>query len=637
MMTGEPVSFPRVWSPPPATDGRAYTRHEFVLRLARGDLPEAAFRRYLVQDYLFLLHFARAWGLAIYKSDTLSEMRRAQSLVAATLDVEIGLHIEYCRRWGLSEAAMNAEPEALETVAYTRFVLDRGLAGDRLDLEVALAPCVIGYAEIARERMADPATRRDGNPYRDWLDMYEGAEYQDLAREAEAALDEQFARRGGEGRFPALAAAFATATRLEADFWQMGLAGAGIAAEARPISICPATLPITGSSSRCRAASTRRSRRRCWRAPGSMSSASHCSFTTTAPRRARKGACCAGQDVRDAARVAERLGIPHYVLDYEARFREAVIEDFAESYRRGETPIPCIRCNERDQVPRPVGNGARSRRRRAGDRALRPPRRRAGRAGTAPRPRSRARPELFSLPHDAAPNSIFCAFRSAALAKDETRALARELRPAGRREARQPGHLLRAARLLCRYGQAAAPGSRRARRHRRRAAAGCSAGIAGSRISRSASARGSASPPPSRFTCCGSTPRRAASLSARRAALAETRVSLAEMNWLAPPPAPAPRSVPAQTALGAAAGRGDVLAGERRRCRTCSRRAGGRGRAGSGGGALRRRPGARRRLDPPPGPRSAAALDPRGPSPICAGRPRAPWGGVAQLVRAGES
>ncbi|HVB15968.1 MAG TPA: TenA family protein [Stellaceae bacterium] len=205
---------------------QAYTRHEFVLRLARGDLPEAAFRHYLVQDYRFLLHFARAWGLAVYKSDNLAEMRRAHSLVAATLDVEIGLHIDYCRGWGLSEAEIAAEPEALETIAYTRFVLDRGLAGDRLDLEVALAPCIVGYAEIAAERVADPATRQDGNPYREWLAMYAGAEYQSLAQDAAAALDDAFARRGGEGRFPALAATFATAARLEADFWQMGLAAA---------------------------------------------------------------------------------------------------------------------------------------------------------------------------------------------------------------------------------------------------------------------------------------------------------------------------------------------------------------------------------------------------------------------------
>ena len=60
----------------------------------------------------------------------------------------------------------------------------------------------------------------------------------------------------------------------------------------------------------------------------------------------RKGACCAGQDIHDARRVADRLGIPHYVIDAEARFANAVIADFADSYAAGETPVPCVRCNQ---------------------------------------------------------------------------------------------------------------------------------------------------------------------------------------------------------------------------------------------------------------------------------------------------
>jgi tRNA-uridine 2-sulfurtransferase len=60
----------------------------------------------------------------------------------------------------------------------------------------------------------------------------------------------------------------------------------------------------------------------------------------------KKGACCAGQDIHDARTAADALGVPHYVLDYESRFREQVIEDFADAYLRGETPIPCVRCNQ---------------------------------------------------------------------------------------------------------------------------------------------------------------------------------------------------------------------------------------------------------------------------------------------------
>ena len=59
----------------------------------------------------------------------------------------------------------------------------------------------------------------------------------------------------------------------------------------------------------------------------------------------KTGACCAGQDIQDARQVSERLAIPHYVLDYESRFRAEVMESFADAYVRGETPVPCIACN----------------------------------------------------------------------------------------------------------------------------------------------------------------------------------------------------------------------------------------------------------------------------------------------------
>ena len=67
----------------------------------------------------------------------------------------------------------------------------------------------------------------------------------------------------------------------------------------------------------------------------------------SATQSARKGACCAGQDIYDAKRVAETLQIPHYVLDYEARFKKAVIDNFADTYARGETPVPCVQCNDK--------------------------------------------------------------------------------------------------------------------------------------------------------------------------------------------------------------------------------------------------------------------------------------------------
>ncbi len=181
----------------------------------------------------------------------------------------------------------------------------------------------------------------------------------------------------------------------------------------------------------------------------------------------RKGACCAGQDIYDARLVAERIGIPHYVLDYEDRFREAVIERFADSYAAGETPVPCIECNRSIKFDHLLGDRAAARRARAGHRPLRRfarARRRLARA--ALRQGCRPRPELFPVCDDgrAARRRPLSARRHDQ--GRDARACA-ALRPVRRRQARQPGHLLRADRPLHRRDRAAEAACGRAGRDRR--------------------------------------------------------------------------------------------------------------------------------------------------------------------------
>ena len=182
---------------------------------------------------------------------------------------------------------------------------------------------------------------------------------------------------------------------------------------------------------------------------------------------AKKGACCAGRDIHDARRVAETMGFPHYVLDYENTFREAVIEEFADAYLAGATPVPCIRCNERvkfkdllatakdlDADCMATGHYIQ---RKVGDHG----------------------PELHQAADPARDQSYFL-FSTTPEQLDYLRfplgpsrlegrnaGACGEVRPAGGRQARQPGHLLCPERRLCRRDRKAAPRGRRPRPDRR--------------------------------------------------------------------------------------------------------------------------------------------------------------------------
>ena len=203
-------------------DWQDYIQHEFVRGLGDGSLSKESFQHYLKQDYLFLIQFTRAWGLAVYKSDNFEDMRYGQAGVNAMLDTEIQLHIDYCKDWGISEAQLLQENEASATVAYTRYVLDQGLSGDLLQLHVALAPCLIGYAEIAQWLLAQEFTQLEGNPYRPWIEMYASKEFQ-AAAEYEKVVLARLSEGLESSRKQKLAKVFRTATRMEVAFWDMGV------------------------------------------------------------------------------------------------------------------------------------------------------------------------------------------------------------------------------------------------------------------------------------------------------------------------------------------------------------------------------------------------------------------------------
>ena len=203
-------------------DWNRYIQHDFIRQLGKGILDKSCFQHYLKQDYLFLIQFARAWGLAVYKSHDVFEIRKALAGLKAIMDTELELHIQYCKEWGISEQELNTLPEAKANMAYSRYILDAGQQGNLLDLHIVLAPCLIGYGMIACWLKDQPWYQTINNPYQSWVEMYANDEFQIAMQEEIDWINQRLADIDSQ-RFQQLTKIFTKATQLETDFWQMGL------------------------------------------------------------------------------------------------------------------------------------------------------------------------------------------------------------------------------------------------------------------------------------------------------------------------------------------------------------------------------------------------------------------------------
>jgi thiaminase/transcriptional activator TenA len=202
-----------------------YTKHDFVSLLSSDSLEEKCFLNYLIQDYLFLIQFSKAWSLAILKSDNLEEMKIAASTVNDLINFEMELHITLCANYGISKSDLENADEENANIAYTRYVLELGYSGDFLDLLSALAPCVLGYGEIGLNcQNSNPKTLM----YKKWIETYSSIEYQDVCKNVSGLIDKAFLLRLGSNfentyKWKKVNQIFKKATLLEVDFWNMAI------------------------------------------------------------------------------------------------------------------------------------------------------------------------------------------------------------------------------------------------------------------------------------------------------------------------------------------------------------------------------------------------------------------------------
>ncbi|WP_426222903.1 thiaminase II [Psychrobacter sp. DWR1-2-3] len=197
-----------------------YIQHDFVKQLTAGTLAPDSFRHYLVQDYLYLIHYTRVMALSVYKSDTLAQMRVGQAGINAMLDMEIAMYLDFCRQWNIPLEQVENAPESAVTIAYSRYILDAAMSGSLAELYAAIAPCLMGYGEIGRCIKDEGFI--DNNPYQPWIDVFSSDEFLSITAQNEAQINTLLvdASPAQADKFQRL---FNTAARMEVNFWQQAL------------------------------------------------------------------------------------------------------------------------------------------------------------------------------------------------------------------------------------------------------------------------------------------------------------------------------------------------------------------------------------------------------------------------------
>ena len=193
-----------------------YTEHKFLSDLVNNKLPNKNFKKYLIQDYIFLQQLLKILALSVYKSNSFDEISRSVNFIKG-IDHEIKLHVNYCKKWKIPLRSLSNIKVERANSAYTDHVLSVGKNGNNLDIFSSLSPCIIGYGEIGFKLSKIKNWKK--SKYSSWIKMYSSKEYQQVAKDNIDYLDTLLKNNKGK-KLNKLKRNFKKSTILERNFWE---------------------------------------------------------------------------------------------------------------------------------------------------------------------------------------------------------------------------------------------------------------------------------------------------------------------------------------------------------------------------------------------------------------------------------
>ncbi|MGL4362779.1 MAG: thiaminase II [Cellulosilyticaceae bacterium] len=198
----------------------SYLNHPFINEIGNGTLPINKFKNYLIQDYLYLIQYAKLFAIGVLKSNTVEDLKRFKNGIDGSLEDETAVHIRYLKTFGITPLDAEQCVSHKTNISYTSYMLSVACTGDLKELMATLLPCIWSYGYIGKYLASTYSENLSTNNYADWINSYNSIEYQQSCEKWIKFMNDLTLHCSPEEK-KHLSTIFKRSSAFELDFWDM--------------------------------------------------------------------------------------------------------------------------------------------------------------------------------------------------------------------------------------------------------------------------------------------------------------------------------------------------------------------------------------------------------------------------------